>query len=141
MVRAIDEPEWTPLRGLMKAAWLLAWRSVIAVLILAALIWVATPLLNSLYFHWFPLIGLVVACTIPGAGLGASLGKRLSETAGMNSLLLTLMSGAFAFACAFGAVELASLLRPLGDWQSFVVPFSILLFAVIWLVKATLIED
>ena len=137
----MDECEWTPALGLQRAAGRLALRSVIALVIWAAVVLLVTPLVNRVPAS-VGLLGLTALVLVaPGVAIGYGLGRKLPEIAGMTGVPLLVIACVFGVAVVYFGVALAGMLRPLGDWQhSFAIGVTGL-WVTLWLLKMTLLDD
>lgn len=135
------DDDWTPAIGLRRVFIALVWRSVICVPIWAALIWLVTPGLNYVPMHWawFAMLGLLLA--MPGVSIGHALARGLIDRAGFVSPVITAIAAVFAWAAIVAGVEIADQLRPLHDWRSGFAKMATGVFATLWIIKATLLED
>ena len=133
--------DWTPIIGLRRATFTVLWRSLICLPLWVALVWFATPGLNYVPMHWawFALLGLLLS--VPGVITGYALSRRLTERAGFVSPIITLIAGATAWAILYGGVQIANYFRPLHDWRSGFVAIAAGVFATLWILKSTLIEE
>ena len=132
--------EWNPRTGLLRAFRRLAVRSGVALVLWAATLWLAAPILNFLTLHPATLILFCVVMIAPGVAIGHGLSRKLTEIAGMVSIPLSAMAVAFGWAVAVLGVVLADMLRPLGDWQCGFAWLTTGFWISLWLVKTTWIE-
>ncbi len=133
--------DWTPAIGLRRILVTVLWRSLICLPVWAALVWFATPGLNYVPMHWawFALLGLLLS--VPGVTVGYALARGLTDRAGLVSPVITVIAAAFAWAVVYGGVEISNQFRPLHDWRSGFVVIVPGVFATLWIVKATLLEE
>ena len=133
--------DWTPAIGLRRVLVTVIWRSLICLRLWGGLVWYATPGLIYVPMHWlwFALLGLLLAA--PGVAMGHALARGLIDRAGLVSPVVTVIAAAFAWAVAYGGVEVSNQFRPLYDWRSGFVEITVGVFATLWIVKATLIEE
>ena len=134
---------WTPAIGLRRVVVAVLWRSLICLPVWAALVWFATPGLNYVpfYWTWFALLGLGALLSVPGVAVGYVLARGLTDRAGLVSPLITVIAGVFAWAVVYGGVEISNQFRPLHDWRNGFVVIVPGVFATLWIVKATLLEE
>ena len=135
-----DQP-WTPMIGLRRALFRVAIRSAIALVVWAAVLWLITPVLNFLPARW-AIVGVTTLVLIaPGVAIGHGLSRRLTEIAGMAGVPVAAIAITFGWAVAILAVVLASMLRPLGEWQYEIAIAGTGFWTMLWQLKATLLED
>ena len=133
--------EWTPWVGLRRALLTVLWRSIVCLPIWALAVWAVIPALNLMPFALAVLavVGLVLA--LPGVAIGHALGRGLTERAGFVSPLVTAIPVVFACAVIIGGVELADQFRAIQSWRATYVEVTTGLFAMLWIVKVTLLEE
>ena len=133
--------EWTPAIGLRRATLTVLWRSLVCLPLWAALVWFATPGLNYLPMHWtwFGVLGLLLS--VPGVIIGYALSRGLTDRAGLISPIVTVIAAAAAWAILYGGVQIGDYFRPLHDWRNGFVVIAASVFATLWIIKATLIEE
>ncbi len=109
----------------------------------AGLVWFATPGLNytPFYWRWYALLGLGAILSVPGVTVGYALARGLTDRAGLVSPVITVIAAGFAWAVVYGGVEISNQFRPLHDWRSGFVVIVPGVFAMLWIIKATLIEE
>ncbi len=78
---------------------------------------------------------------IPGVALGYALGRNLTERAGFVSPIVTVIAALFGWGVIVAGVEIADQLRPLHDWRSGFTEMATGIFATMWIIKTTLLED
>ena len=133
--------DWTPAIGLRRVLVTVIWRSLICLPVWGGLVWFATPGLNYVPMHWawFALLGLLLS--VPGVAVGHALARGLTDRAGFVSPVITVIAAGFAWAVVYGGVEISNQFRPLYDWRSGFVSIAAGVFATLWIVKSTLIEE
>ena len=133
--------DWTPAIGLRRATFTVLWRSLVCLPPWAALVWFATPGLNYLPMHWlwFGVLGLLLSA--PGLITGYALSRGLTERAGFVSPIITLIACTAALVMLYGGVQIADHFGPLHDWRRGFVVIAAGVFATLWILKATLIEE
>jgi len=137
----MDEQEWTPLGGLRRALVRLAVRSGVAVVLWTAAAWLMTPVLNILIPHWSHFALLMLFALVPGVAIGHGLSKKLTEAAGMVSLILTAVAVLFGLGVVFAGMTLATLIQPIGEWQYRFTMFATGFWTTAWIIRATLMES
>ena len=133
--------DWTPLVGLRRAAVYLLLRVMVLLPVWAGVIWVCTPLLRMFPLRIGSLGGMAILMAIPGMIVGHVLGLGLTEKAGFQSFLLTVMAGVAAVGVVYGGFVLSGLSRPLSGWVVGFSMVSAMAFAIAWVVKRTLLDD
>ena len=135
--------DWTPVIGLRRVLVTVLWRSVICLPMWGGLVWFATPGLNyaPLYWRWWLFAALGALLAVPGVALGYTLSRGLTDRAGLVSPLITVIAVVFAWAVVYGGPEISNQFRPLHDWRSAFVVIVPGVFATVWIVKSTLLEE
>jgi hypothetical protein len=109
----------------------------------AGLVWFAAPGLNyaPFYWTWYALLGLGAILSVPGVTVGYALARGLTDRAGLVSPVIAVIAAGFAWVVVYGGVEISNQFRPLHDWRSGFVVIVPGVFATLWIVKATLLEE
>ena len=127
--------------GLRRALLRLAVRSLMALVLWAAVVWLITPLLNFLVPHWAIFGVTALLLFLPGVAIGHGLSRNLPEIAGMTGLPVAGMAMAFGWAVAVLGVMLADAIRPVDDWQYGFTMLATGFWITIWVIRATLLES
>ena len=137
----MNDRQWTPLIGLKRMFVRLLIRSVIALVLWTAVVWIGAPVWNFLIPHWAILgvTGLVLLA--PAVAIGHGLSRNLSDIAGMAGLPVAVSAVVFGWAVAILGVGLANMISPLGDWQYGITMMATCFWVTAWILKATLLDD
>ena len=92
-----------------------------------------------MHWTWFAFLGLLLS--VPSVIIGYALSRGLTDRAGFVSPIVTLIAAAPAWATLYGGVQIADYFRPLHDWRNGYVVIAAGVFATLWILKATLIEE
>jgi hypothetical protein len=133
--------EWTPLVGLRRAVISLAIRSLIILPLWAGLVWGLTPLLLMFPLGIRVFGGIAILLAIPGCLIGHVLASGLADRAGFQSMLLGFLAAVFAVTTIISGIMIAQIANPLPGWQGGFTAIATSLFAVGWIIRATLLDD
>jgi len=126
--------EWTFAQGLRT---LLTTQAVRGALTLA--VWTGVAILLAYVFNWIPLsiwtlgaVALVLA--IPGIPIGHALSKGVTEAAGCESIIFTVIVLVVAYVVVWAGVMLAAIVNPMPDWSGFTIMATVF-FAGLWIIR------
>ncbi|MBL9120676.1 MAG: hypothetical protein JNL80_12270 [Phycisphaerae bacterium] len=138
----MSDENWSPMKGLGRAALSLVWRGAIALGLWLGLLWgFHAVFIVGLGIRVLPYLILFGFGLLAGSLIGPLLGRHLDERAGFVSPLLTCLAGAVAAAVVLGGDALfAQMVEPTGDHVRYLITGSTMVVALGWLVKFTLIE-
>ncbi len=128
--------DWTPWRGLRRAALRLGLKSAVCVPVLVGLM-----VLVSFVFSSPPFVPAFLVFAVAGVALGVVLGHRLFEHAGFVSAWVTGLGIALAWGVAGAAVAIGALIRPLPGWPAAASLFIAGGFATVSMVRQAFLEE
>jgi hypothetical protein len=133
--------DWTFGIGLRRAFIFLLVRSLLILPVWVAIVCLVMPLLSMFPVSIGAFAGIAIILALPGCMIGYLLGSKLSEYAGFQSMLLGIVAGFFALGVILGGVILAQFLKPMSGWQGSFMAISTTLFAIAWIIRATMLDD
>lgn len=139
---------WNEWVGLRRALTTLLWRGAIAMVLWIALYiavlppleWLSNLPIGGFFFvAWVAIISGLAA--IPGFAIGHFLGRDLPEHAGFVSPVLTALALLTAGAVVAGGAQLVLIYRSSAGWAVSYTWIMTAVFAGVWLIRLTLLDD
>jgi len=136
----MSDHSWTPMIGLRCAVTTVAIRLPIAVVGWALCLWLAAPVLNFLTMSLAIFAMIVIVMLAPGAAIGHGLSRGVTDAAGMVGLTVAFIVVAGVWLSVWIGMEIATMLRPIGDWQLGFAQMATGTWASLWAIKAAVFE-
>lgn len=137
----MNPERWSPIIGLRRVVIPMLWRMPIAIALWAGLLYLVAPVLNFLTFAMSIMAMLAVLSVAPGVAIGSWLSRGTSDRAGFRSVLVTLIPMLASIATIYTGRFIAVAITPIGDWQIGLVSFAAALWASLFALKATFLDE
>ena len=132
---------WTPLIGLRRAAIHVAIRLPFAIVGWALFLWLVAPVLNFLTVSISIFAMIAIVMLAPGTAIGCGLSRGVTDAAGMVGLTVAFITVVGAWLSVWIGMEIATSLRPIGDWQLGFTQMATGIWASLWAIKAAVFEE
>ncbi len=137
----MSEPKWTPMIGLRRAAVLVGIRLLFTIAGWALFLWLAAPVLNFLVMHWAIFAMIAIVSVAPGTAIGYGMSRGVTDAAGIVGFSVAFVVIVGIWLALWAGIEIATWIRPIDDWQLGICQMSAGVWASLWAIKVTVLEE